>query len=106
MKTIKDESYVLEEGDLELLRVTLPDNPCASCADRFTGGCLGCPPQREYALLCLPYEKRDIYAIAVVLKSLKGLKAQVENLSEEYERLVFTLPLEVQNKVVYGGKTL
>lgn len=103
MKAIKNESYVFEDGDLELLRVTLPDNPCARCADRFTGGCCGCPPRREYAHLCEPYEKRDILAIAVVLKSMKGLKAQIENLSTEYERLEFTLPLEVQNKVVYGG---
>lgn len=100
MKQIKTESCELEEGDIELLRVALPDNPCRSCADRFTGACCGCPPQREYNNSVQPYVDRGIFEIAVKLKSLKLLKAQVDNLSAEWTRLCLSLPVVIQNKLV------
>jgi len=104
MKKIIKESYELEEGDLELLRIPLPYNPCLVCADRYTGGCCGCPPMREYNKASQEYVTRGIYEIAVDLKTLTSWKEKIAEMSEEYDRVVNALPLVVQNKIVYGGK--
>lgn len=46
MKTVIQTFF--EDGDMKLLQ-SVPEEPCAVCAERRTGACCGCPEQNVWA---------------------------------------------------------
>ena len=90
----KIETYEFDERDLELLKISLPINPCITKCHGGMVGCCGCPEVFKYEKEIKEYKDRNIFDIAQEIqtardniKKVKELKKEIIILEKETEEI-------------------
>ena len=72
MKIIKTEQYIFDNEDRRLLSIELPDNPCDNYSLK-KNECCWCSDVDKYAKTVKLYKERNIYDLALKIKSMHNL---------------------------------
>jgi hypothetical protein len=82
-----------EDGDIELLRKVLPDNPCEHPVCKSQAAfCCGCLNYKKYQENIAEYRKRGILDIALKLKERDDAMKQIAALQQKINTIEKSIP--------------
>ena len=93
MKRLIQIEYEFEEGDMDLLREGLPENPCEGCG--MTISCRGCEKSEKYRLAVITLQEHDLLEVAENINELKKLRKQKDEIMEKIVELTHKIPHQV-----------